>query len=149
MPRTAARSPNASSAAAPRSRRCASGRRVALPAFWSAPFVAPADPRRRSLNSTNIMACSHTTSSGCLLPAFRHEAPGLAPTSCSSQQAGDGLKCKDGREGCIRVQVLYVAHAGDSGAVMACTSYSLTFPLRLTADHKPNRCAPWLFTPTL
>jgi serine/threonine protein phosphatase PrpC len=39
-------------------------------------------------------------------------------------------------------QVLYVAHAGDSGAVMACTSFSLSFPLRLTADHKPNRRGP-------
>ena len=37
------------------------------------------------------------------------------------------------------LQVLYVAHAGDSGAIMACTSFSLSFPLRLTADHKPNR----------
>ena len=37
--------------------------------------------------------------------------------------------------------MLYVAHAGDSGAVMACSSFDLSFPLRLTADHKPNRCA--------
>ena len=37
------------------------------------------------------------------------------------------------------LQVMYVAHCGDSGAVMACTSYDLHFPLRLTTDHKPNR----------
>lgn len=37
------------------------------------------------------------------------------------------------------MQVLYVAHAGDSGAVMACSSFDLHFPLRLTTDHKPNR----------
>jgi serine/threonine protein phosphatase PrpC len=36
-------------------------------------------------------------------------------------------------------QLLYVAHAGDSGAVMVCSSFDLHFPLRLTADHKPNR----------
>lgn len=36
-------------------------------------------------------------------------------------------------------QVLYVAHTGDSGAVMACTSFDVHFPLRLTSDHKPNR----------
>jgi hypothetical protein len=36
-------------------------------------------------------------------------------------------------------QVLYVAHVGDSGAVMACKSYDISFPLRLTKDHKPNR----------
>ncbi|BDA46808.1 probable Integrin-linked kinase-associated serine/threonine phosphatase 2C at C-terminar half [Coccomyxa sp. Obi] len=36
-------------------------------------------------------------------------------------------------------QVLYVAHTGDSGAVMACTSFDVNFPLRLTSDHKPNR----------
>lgn len=36
-------------------------------------------------------------------------------------------------------QVLYVAHTGDSGAVMACAAFDLQFPLRLTADHKPNR----------
>jgi serine/threonine protein phosphatase PrpC len=36
-------------------------------------------------------------------------------------------------------QVLYVAHVGDSGAVMACSSFDLHFPLRLTTDHKPNR----------
>ncbi len=36
-------------------------------------------------------------------------------------------------------QVLYVAHVGDSAAVMACTAYNLHFPLRLTTDHKPNR----------
>ena len=36
-------------------------------------------------------------------------------------------------------QVLYIAHAGDSGAIMACSSYDLHFPLRLTTDHKPNR----------
>ncbi|CAL5218369.1 g37 [Coccomyxa viridis] len=35
--------------------------------------------------------------------------------------------------------VMYIAHCGDSGAVMACTSYDLHFPLRLTTDHKPNR----------
>ena len=34
---------------------------------------------------------------------------------------------------------MYIAHCGDSGAVMACTSYDLHFPLRLTTDHKPNR----------
>ena len=44
--------------------------------------------------------------------------------------------------GWLLLQVLYIAHAGDSGAVMACTSFSLSFPLRLTADHKPNRCSP-------
>lgn len=32
-----------------------------------------------------------------------------------------------------------MAHAGDSGAIMACSSYDLLFPLRLTSDHKPNR----------
>ena len=32
-----------------------------------------------------------------------------------------------------------MAHTGDSGAVMACAAYNLKFPLRLTADHKPNR----------
>ena len=37
------------------------------------------------------------------------------------------------------LQVMYIAHCGDSGAVMACTSYDLHFPLRLTTDHKPNR----------
>lgn len=37
------------------------------------------------------------------------------------------------------MQVMYIAHCGDSGAVMACTSYDLHFPLRLTTDHKPNR----------
>lgn len=35
--------------------------------------------------------------------------------------------------------MLYLAHVGDSGAVMACTAYDLHFPLRLTTDHKPNR----------
>ncbi|CAL8470335.1 g9877 [Coccomyxa elongata] len=35
--------------------------------------------------------------------------------------------------------VLYIAHVGDSGAVMACKAYDLHFPLRLTTDHKPNR----------
>ncbi|EIE26090.1 protein serine/threonine phosphatase 2C [Coccomyxa subellipsoidea C-169] len=35
--------------------------------------------------------------------------------------------------------VLYLAHVGDSGAVMVCTAYDLHFPLRLTTDHKPNR----------
>ena len=39
----------------------------------------------------------------------------------------------------LRAQVLYVAHAGDSGAVLACSSYGVDFPLRLTTDHKPNR----------
>ncbi len=38
-----------------------------------------------------------------------------------------------------RLQVLYIAHVGDSGAVMACKAYDLHFPLRLTTDHKPNR----------
>ncbi len=37
------------------------------------------------------------------------------------------------------LQVLYIAHVGDSGAVMACKAYDLHFPLRLTTDHKPNR----------
>lgn len=32
-----------------------------------------------------------------------------------------------------------MAHAGDSGAIMACLSDDLLFPLRLTSDHKPNR----------
>lgn len=39
----------------------------------------------------------------------------------------------------IWVQKLYVAHTGDSGAVLACTASELEFPLRLTTDHKPNR----------
>lgn len=42
-------------------------------------------------------------------------------------------------ECCTVMQVMYIAHCGDSGAVMACTSYDLHFPLRLTTDHKPNR----------